>query len=446
MDLLRKLPEILQESEKKYNLLLSDAEKNEFVLNERIGGKIADTDFQNMLVNGDNLNYMIYLLKYNGMRGKIDLIYIDPPFFSRADYDIDIKIHSNKINKIHLIGHSAYKDTWEEGIRTYLEMLCIRLLLMKDLLAETGSIFVHLDWHVVHYVKVLMDEIFGMDNFINEIIWHYKSGGVSKRYFSRKHDTILFYSKSKSYYFLPQKEKSYNRGLKPYRFKGVEEFKDDAGWYTMVNMKDVWSIDMVGRTSSERTGYATQKPEALIERILTSCSKEGDLCADFFGGSGTFAAAADKMKRKWISCDIGKPACIKAHKRLSSQNAKYDYIKERKHESERVSFVELKKSRVSEEEYCVELNSYGYVRPAYDFADKKYGAIIEKIAKEDSLQLIDYWSIDTDYDNCIFSPSYSFYKSNHHIISRAVVKAKDKKRIAVKAVDVFGNDAFCIDD
>lgn len=103
-----------------------------------------------------------------------------------------------------------------------------------------------------------MDEIFGEDNFVNEIIWHYKSGGSGKRHFSRKHDTILVYSKTKKYYFLPDKEKSYNRGFKPYRFKGVKEYKDDMGWYTMVTMKDVWNVDMVGRTSSERTGYATQ--------------------------------------------------------------------------------------------------------------------------------------------------------------------------------------------
>ena len=120
-------------------------------------------------------------------------------------------------------------------------MLTIRLLMMKDLLAEKGSIWLHLDWHAVHYVKIIMDEIFGEENFINEIIWHYKSGGASKRRFARKHDTLLFYSKSKDYYFLAQKEKSYNRDYKPYRFKGVKEYRDEFGWYTMVNRKDVWT-------------------------------------------------------------------------------------------------------------------------------------------------------------------------------------------------------------
>lgn len=329
-------------------------------------------------------------------------------------------------------------------------IVSLRLFFMKDLLSETGSIFVHLDWHGVHYVKILMDEIFGMNNFVNEIIWHYKSGGVSNRYFSRKHDTILFYSKSKSYYFAPQKEKSYNRGMKPYRFKGVEEFEDNIGWYTMVNMKDVWTIDMVGRTSSERTGYATQKPEALIERILLSCSKEGDLCADFFGGSGTFAAAAHRLNRRWISCDIGKPACVKAHKRLSSKNAKYDFYKELDFEKD-ISILEWSKRIESNEseslkQFSVELVTYGYNQSNFDFVDKKYSDIIKKIIEEDSLQLIDYWSIDPDYDHIIFAPVYTFCKNDHHIISCAAVSAENSKKIAVKVVDVFGNDSFYVED
>jgi adenine specific DNA methylase Mod len=200
----------------------------------------------------------------------------------------------------------------------YLRMLAVRLFLMKELLSEDGCLWVHLDWHSVHYVKVLLDEIFGEKNFINEVIWNYKSGGVSKNYFARKHDTLLFYAKSPKYYFKAQQEKSYNRDFKPYRFKGVAEYRDEIGWYTMVNMKDVWQINMVGRTSAERTGYATQKPEQLIDRILESCTREGDLCADFFGGSGTLAAAADRMGRKWISCDIGDLSAINSHKRLVS--------------------------------------------------------------------------------------------------------------------------------
>jgi hypothetical protein len=129
----------------------------------------------------------------------------------------------------------AYDDHWKTGMEEYLKMLCVRFFLIKDLLSDEGCFWVHLDWHVVHYVKILLDEIFGEDNFVNEIIWNYKSGGTGKRNFSRKHDTLLFYSKSKKYYFNPLQEKSYNRGFKPYRFKGVQEYEDELGWYTEFN-------------------------------------------------------------------------------------------------------------------------------------------------------------------------------------------------------------------
>lgn len=251
------------------------------------------------------------------MKGKIQLIYLDPPFFSHANYfDSD-----NKKN-------AAYTDKWGNNIEHYLIMLEQRLTLIRELLNDEGSIFVHLDGHAVHYVKVLMDKIFGADNFINEIIWQYKSGGASKRHFGRKHDNILFYAKTKSYYFKQQKEKSYNRGLKPYSFKGVKEYKDEIGWYTLVNMKDVWQIDMVGRTSKERNGYATQKPELLMQRIVSACSRENDICADFFCGSGSFVAVCEKLKRKWIATDIGEIAIEKLKSRIEEIGGKYEFWKE----------------------------------------------------------------------------------------------------------------------
>ena len=210
----------------------------------------------------------------------------------------------------------------------------VRLLYMRDLLADEGTIWVHLDWHSVHYVKILLDEIFGDRNFINEIIWQYKSGGSSKKHFARKHDNILVYGKSSKYYLKLPKEKSYNRGLKPYRFKGVEEFCDDIGWYTMVNMKDVWSIDMVGRTSGERTGYATQKPEALLARIIEAASCEGDIVGDFFCGSGTLAAAASKLGRRWICCDSSPVALASCIKRFLDNEMKFTFLIEDGHTDE----------------------------------------------------------------------------------------------------------------
>ncbi|MDO5303633.1 MAG: site-specific DNA-methyltransferase [Clostridia bacterium] len=297
MSLIEDLAKVMSESIEKYQI------KEDKVINVGDG---------NLLHCGDNEEFMKALI--NGdMKGKIQMIYIDPPFFSKADYKARV-VEDGEAVKIH-----AYADKWKNGLGGYLAMLGERLFLMKDLLAGDGLIWVHLDWHAVHYVKVIMDEIFGADCFVNEIVWTYKSGGASKKRFSLKHDTILVYSKTNKYKFFVQKEKSYNRQFKPYHFKGVEEFQDEIGWYTMVNMKDVWNIDMVGRTSAERTGYATQKPEKLIERMIKCCTEEGDICADFFCGSGTLPVVAGKLGRRYIACDSSQLACDMARERLEKE-------------------------------------------------------------------------------------------------------------------------------
>lgn len=135
---------------------------------------------------------MHWLLAARGLGGKVQLIYADPPFFSKANYEAVAEIPLAEGRRIR---HRAYADVWAAGMESYLKMLCVRLLAMRDLLADEGTIWVHLDWHSVHYVKILLDEIFGDRNFVNEIIWQYKSGGSSKRHFARKHDTILVYGK-----------------------------------------------------------------------------------------------------------------------------------------------------------------------------------------------------------------------------------------------------------
>jgi DNA modification methylase len=249
----------------------------------------------NRLFWGDNLHVMRQLPSES-----IDLIYIDPPFFSGRQYNV-IFGDQNELR--------SFSDIWEGGMPGYLIWLNARLYEMKRLLKKTGSIYVHCDHHASHYIKVEMDKIFGHEAFINEVVWCYKSGGASpQRYFSRKHDTLLFYGRSGSYFFSPQQEKSYNRGLKPYRFAGVQEYQDDIGWYTLVGMKDYWELDMVGRTSSERIGYPTQKPEKLLERVIVACSAEGGVVADFFCGGGTTAAVAQRLKRRWIACDQSRVA------------------------------------------------------------------------------------------------------------------------------------------
>ncbi len=271
------------------------------------------------LVLGDNLACMARLLA-QGQGGAFDFIYIDPPFFSGAHYKAQKE--GEKV--------SVYEDRWPGGLAGYLEMLAPRLLLMRELLAESGSIAIHADWHAVHYIKVLADEIFGRERFLNELIWSYKSGGASTRSFARKHDNLLVYTKSKAYYFEPQKEVSYNRGKKPYRFKGVEEFQDAEGaWYTLVNRKDVLSVDMVGRTSAERNGYATQKPLALRNILLGSRCPEGGLAADLVAGSGTLAEAAASGGRRFLACDAQPLAVEIASRRLSDRGILFDLFRDR---------------------------------------------------------------------------------------------------------------------
>lgn len=274
-------------------------------------------DWKNKLIWGDNKLVMSSLIK-QGWAGKINLIYIDPPFFTGADFTIRTKLGDERIEKEpSIIEERAYKDTWSGGIASYLKYMYERLVLMRELLAENGSIYVHLDWHVGHYVKVMMDEIFGYENFRNEVAWRYKSGGASEKgHFSKKHDIILFYTKFGNHLLNTLKEKSYNREFKPYNFAGVKEYQDEIGWYTIVNMKDIWNIDMVGRTSGERVDYDTQKPEKLLERIILASTNPGDIVADFFCGSGTTLAVAEKLDRRWIGCDLSKFALQITRKRL----------------------------------------------------------------------------------------------------------------------------------
>lgn len=275
----------------------------------------------NTLTLGDNLAYMKWLLA-NGYEGQFRVIYIDPPFFTKGTYDATITLRSED-GKSHKIKHLAYDDTFDRSLECYAENMTARLILMKQLLADDGLIWVHLDWHSCSYVKILMDEIFGAKNFQNEIIWQYKSGGSGTKHFARKHDTILVYSKAANFRLHVPKEKSYNRDFKPYRFKGVTEYQDEIGWYTMVNMKDIWPIDMVGRTSKERNGYATQKPLELMRRIITSSTEEGDLCGDFFCGSGSFLEAANELNRRWIGCDSEALAVSVTRRRMDEIRASY---------------------------------------------------------------------------------------------------------------------------
>lgn len=312
MSLIRQLPDILDQAEAAYFRLSPGSPRTD---RKPVFVNDGENTPAGSFLLGDNILILKEGLASGDFQGKFDMIYCDPPFYTKEDKGVRIPVKSEAVPETDAVSLSAYHDRWDGGMKDYLSSLAFRLMLMRDALKESGSIFIHLDWHASHAVKLLMDEIFGEKNFINEIIWHYKSGGAAKRHLARKHDTILFYSKSSQYKFHMKKEKSYNRGLKPYKFKGVSEYQDDIGWYTLVNQKDVWQIDMVGRSSSERLNYATQKPEALLKRLIEMVTDEGDLCGDFYCGSGTLAAVAARKGRRFFCVDMSPLALANAVKR-----------------------------------------------------------------------------------------------------------------------------------
>jgi len=369
-------------------------------------------DWKNLLIWGDNKLVMSSLIK-QGWAGKINLIYIDPPFFTGADFTVRTKVGDEEIEKEpSIIEERAYKDTWSGGIASYLKYMYERLVLMRDLLAENGSIYVHLDWHVGHYVKVMMDEIFGYENFRNEIVWKRADAHNDPDRYGNIHDLILFYTKTsqswtwnieEEYQELPQStvqswytnkeiaEKDIinrlgilikkgtiryfnkaditgagaNPNDKP--FKGI---MPPAGRHWAYKPEVMEKLDKEGRIYFSKSGkpyekryldeskgippqsiwtdisllrgmaksqegaewldFDTQKPEKLLKRIINISSSPGDIVADFFCGSGTTLAVAEKLGRRWVGCDLSKFAIQVTRKRLLDIHNSKDLMGEEK--------------------------------------------------------------------------------------------------------------------
>jgi len=286
----------------------------------------------NKLIWGDNKLVLSSLV--NGplreeieKEGGIRLIYIDPPFAVGADFSIDIKINGNEVTKKpSIIEEIAYRDTWGKGISSYLNMMYERLKLMHDLLAEDGSIYVHCDYRLNSYMRLIMDDIFGEQNFINEVVWYYRRWNIATNLFARNHDYILFYVRNAGHHifnnlYIPKSEKSSAQG-KAWKSvigedgirRSIQTDEPTKG----VPMPDVWEISIINPVGLERieVGYPTQKPEALLERIILASSNKNDLVADFFCGSGTTCAVAEKLGRKWIGADLSRFAIHTTRKRI----------------------------------------------------------------------------------------------------------------------------------
>lgn len=293
----------------------------------------------NMVIRGECVSACAYL-KSKGIQ--VDLVYIDPPFASGADYAKKVYIRRNpKVaeaiaqaeeelddDELKAFEEKMYGDVWDK--EKYLNWMYENLMAIKSVMSETASIYVHLDWHIGHYVKILMDEVFGEDNFKNEIVWHYRTGNLSFQTFQRKHDVILFYAKSEDSYFEAQNVKEYYVQIygpdKKLSMKGPNDGEDEFGEYKISQMDDVWNVSAVFTLSNEHQGYATQKPEALLQRVINASSKKGMIVADFFGGSGATSATANKLNRKFIHCDIGVNSIQTTRDRLKADGAEFDVL------------------------------------------------------------------------------------------------------------------------
>lgn len=289
-------------------------------LRERYGEE--KDNWINKIFWGDNLQVMSHMLKE--YRGKIDLIYIDPPFDSKADYKkkIEVKGVGKTQTDSTSFEEKQYGDIWTND--EYLQFMYERLILMKELLSDEGSLYFHCDWHKSHHLRMLMDEVFSPSNFVNEVIWSYKTSAGGKNEYNKQHDTILFYQKTNKRKFNNQKEKSYTKakgrkaGVVNYGADVTEFFEDECGIYRWSNMRDVWDIPYINSQAVERVGYPTQKPETLLERIIIGSSNSGDIVFDCFMGSGTTQAVAMKLGRKFIGADINLGAIQTTTKRLIS--------------------------------------------------------------------------------------------------------------------------------
>ncbi len=650
--LIELLPEIVREGRKEAERILeriADGNRiilqtNELVLpsKEKSGlfsGQVkpaSQTDWFNQLIYGDNLLVMQALLAGNetagqqSMRGKIDLIYIDPPFDSKADYRTKITIPTGEIEqKPAVIEQFAYSDTWKDGTVSYLKMIYPRLVLMRELLSEVGSIYVHIDWHVGHYVKIILDDIFGKENFRNEITWQRDSAGKgakgTAKQWSRENDFLLFFSKSEGAYFQQiYREELTETQLREYIYADADgrKFKKvQLGDYSKESIEQMRKQNLIYATSSgreykkyyldeakfaigsnwtdiinlskgqkEQLDYPTQKPEKLLERIILSSSQKGAIIADFFAGAGTTGAVAERLGRRWIMAEIGKPACMIMRKRFIDQDAKPflyqsvgDYQKEQFEKSQfkrtgdlahvvlnlygaipftgaevaqnnigyikqgrtlvfvdspsrltgyntlkkaqelrgsfmggwekvvvlgwnfvtdigqvianlkdpklevlvippdlldrlktkssydkliksgkirfsSLQFLSIKpvKSKPKDketDEIAVELDNYVLLSPdalPLEEADKEK---LQKIIAEDPLTLIEYWSIDPDYDGQVFRSKWQDYRGNVesdndplHVVRRVAITVphKSKRKICVKAVDVFGFESAVV--
>jgi len=442
--------------------------------------------WKNLLICGENQQAMRLLLK--DFSGKVNLIYIDPPFATGGNFTYKIYIGANNFNE----STKAYSDTWKEGLETYLSFLYSRLILMKQLLSSNGSIFVHLDWHVSHYVKIILDEIFGSENFRNEIIWSYPAASVqTRKFFIRSYDVILFYTKSEDYVFnddpniymeysnrVKNALKRDDKGIFYYRGGSHNGKKLSQKVYVKedgIFPRDVWNdIPYIRANTTEYQGFSTQKPERLMKRIIISSSNKNDLFADFFCGTGTSLIVAEKLGRRWIGCDIANHAIHITKKRLldiSNSNDLFSWKKNYDKSYQPFEVINLNKEsrryiipenfvredvddisntkeapsfdvdlNINNKEVYIELKDYNL--PYINLISNK---ITDKV--DSFYDLIDFWAIDFNHNNNFFNNDWYSFKTPRRRVIKLVsspynYKKSNQYRIQVKVINIFGQESI----
>lgn len=391
---------------------------------------------QNRMFHGDNLQVMNHLLQ-NGYESKLNLIYIDPPYLSNQKYMSRLEIGDK--NNPQIVQRQVFSDVGPRELDVFLQDIFPRLEMMKTLLNENGSLFVHLDWHVSHYIKILLDEIFGAEAMINEIVWCYGGGTGTKRHFHRKHDIILWYAKGADYtfnpHYRPYSPGTVQRGLT--RIKGDRYHLHSKG----ALMQDWWSDinKILSPTAHENLKFPTQKPLALLERIITTASNPGDLIADFYAGSATTAQVCEATGRSWVTCDNSAIAIETAMKRLIRMPAcpfTVESMEEQSRESPRLVLKPLLVNDFSSVDILLQVGIQSY-QP------------IREVRPAPLAHYVDFWEIDLNYDGQLFHSDLQVSRASQRMDSALPLQITTRfKRpitpiqIAIKLHDVFGDTAL----
>ena len=403
----------------------------------------AKTDnIDNLYYYGDNYDLLCNLAQSEDNK-KIDLIYIDPPYMSELDYHSNISIGND--SNLQQINRDAFQDRWPLGLDSYLDMMYGRLKLMRRVLADTGSIFVHVDWHASHYVRVLLDEIFGRENFINEIVWCFSGGSSSRKYFHRKHDLIFWYAQSSNYVYNPQyrpyTQGTIERGLtsiKGDRYKLHEEGALMQDWWVDINK-------ILSPTAYENLKFPTQKPKDLIRRLVASASKPGDVVADFFSGSGSLAEVCNEMGRYWILSDNSKLALQTCFYRLiRSGSPPFVIMGEKSHSAERdggeLLLMKPIVQIVDEKKILVNIGIKNFSPANLD----------KQPIKDDFADYIEFWEIDPNYNGEYFNSRYQVIREKQRYKAAIALNivfpaaAGNDTKIAVKVWDVWANQTMAL--